>query len=89
MSYFKFLVILISFFFVFHCKSDDKLHYKNLYLSNSDLELFKNSLKEGDKAKWARSLNASKKIKNRVAKKIIKWRWLSAQDGLTDLKKIK
>ena len=89
MSYFKFLVIIISFFFNFHSLSDDKLAIKNLYLSKSDLELFKISLKEGDKAKWARSLNSAKKINNDIAKKIIKWRWLSAQDGLADLETLK
>ena len=41
--------------------------------------MFKISLKEGDKTKWARSLNSAKKINNDIAKKIIKWRWLSAQ----------
>ena len=89
MSYFKFLVIIISFFFNFLSLSDDKIAIKNLYLSKSDLELFKNSLKEGDKAKWARSLNSAKKINNDIAKKIIKWRWLSAQDGLVDLETLK
>ena len=90
MSYFKFLVIIISFFFNFHSLSDDKIAIKNFYLSKSDLELFKNSLKEGDKTKWARSLNSSKKINNNdIAKKIIKWRWLSAQDGLVDLETLK
>ena len=60
MSHFKFLVIIISIFFNFHSLSDDKLAIENLYLSKNDLELFKNSLKEGDKTKWARSLNSSK-----------------------------
>ena len=75
MSYFKFLVIIISFFFNFLSLSDDKEYIKKLYLSKSDLELFKNSLKEGDKTKYmARSLNSAKKINNDIAKKIIKWR---------------
>ena len=30
-----------------------------------------------------------KKINNDIAKKIIKWRWLSAQDGLVDLETLK
>ena len=89
MSYFKFLVILISFFFSNHTISSDKLSFDDLYLSKSDLELFKVSLKEGDKTKWARSLNSGKKINNKVAKKIIKWRWLIAQDGLTDINTLK
>ena len=89
MSYFKFLVILISFFFINHTISFDKLSFDDLYLSNSDLELFKVSLKEGDKTKWARSLTSGKKINNKVAKKIIKWRWLTAQDGLTDINTLK
>ena len=69
MSYFKFLVIIISFFFNFQSLSNDKEYIKKLYLSKSDLELFKNSLKEGDKTKWARSLNSAKKINNDIAKK--------------------
>ncbi len=89
MSYFKYLVILISFFLNFHIKSNDIISFDNLYLSKNDLELFKVSLKEGDKTKWARSLNSSKKINNKIAKKIIKWRWLVARDGLTNLETLK
>ncbi|RPH03176.1 MAG: lytic transglycosylase domain-containing protein [Alphaproteobacteria bacterium TMED93] len=89
MSYFKFLVILISFFFSNHIVSSDKLSFDDLYLSKSDLKFFKASLKEGDKTKWARSLTSGKKINNKVAKKIIKWRWLTAQDGLTDINTLK
>ncbi|MDC3024053.1 lytic transglycosylase domain-containing protein [Alphaproteobacteria bacterium] len=89
MSYFKFLVIVISFFFNFNIKSDDRISLDSLKLSKNDLELFKVSLKEGDKTKWARSLNSAKKINNKVAKKIIKWRWLTARDGLADLQTLK
>ncbi|MBV68353.1 MAG: hypothetical protein CMJ08_00945 [Pelagibacterales bacterium] len=89
MSYFKYLVILISFFLHFHIKSSDIISFDNLYLSKNDLEIFKASLKEGDKTKWKRSLISSKKINNKVAKKIIKWRWLVARDGLTNIETLK
>ena len=56
MSYFKYLVILISFFLHFHIKSNDIISFDNLYLSKNDLKIFKVSLKEGDKTKWKRSL---------------------------------
>ena len=89
MSYFKYLVILISFFLHFHIKSSDIISFDNLYLTKNDLEIFKASLKEGDKTKWKRSLISSKKINNKVAKKIIKWRWLVARDGLTNIETLK
>ena len=89
MSYFKYLVILISFFLHFHIKASDIISFDNLYLSKNDLEIFKASLKEGDKTKWKRSLNSSKKINNKVAKKIIEWRWLVARDGLTNIETLK
>ena len=89
MSYFKYLVILISFFLHFHIKASDIISFDNLYLSKNDLEIFKASLKEGDKTKWKRSLISSKKINNKVAKKIIKWRWLVARDGLTNIEMLK
>ena len=89
MSYFKFLVIIISFFLSFNTFSNNKIKINDLHLSNEDLKLFKLSLKEGDKAKWARSLNTSKKIKNNLAKNLIKWRWLAASDGLSDINTLK
>ena len=46
MSYFKYLVILISFFLHFHIKSSDIISFDNLYLSKNDLEIFKVHLKK-------------------------------------------
>ena len=89
MSYFKLLVIIFSIFLSFNSFAKEKINIDNIYLSKKDLELFKISLKLGDKAKWARSLNTSKNIKNRLAKTIIEWRWLSANDGLSDLGTLK
>jgi len=89
MSYFKFLVIIISIFLSFNTYSNEKIKIDNLHLSKEDLKLFKLSLKEGDKAKWAKSLKISKKIKNNLAKNLIKWRWLAASDGLSDIRTLK
>ncbi len=90
MSYFKFLVIIFSIFLSFNAISKNIfLDINDIHLSEGDLKIFKQSLKEGDKAKWARSLNISKDLKNSLAKKIIKWRWLASDDGLADLKTLK
>ena len=72
MSYFKLLVIIFSFFFTLNTFAvEDIVNDESLYLSKEDLNLFKQSLKEGDKAKWSNSLKISKKIKNNLAKNII------------------
>ena len=90
MSYFKFLVIIFSIFLSFNAISKNIfLDINDIHLSEGDLKIFKQSLKEGDKAKWSRSLNISKDLKNNLAKKIIKWRWLASDDGLADLKTLK
>ncbi len=90
MSYFKLLVIIFSFFFTLNTFAvEDIVNDESLYLSKEDLNLFKQSLKEGDKAKWSNSLKISKKIKNNLAKNIIKWRWLIASDGLSDQNTLK
>ena len=73
MSYFKYLVILISFFLHFHIKSSDIISFDNLYLTKNDLEIFKASLKEGDKTKWKRSLISSKKINNSIDSSAASW----------------
>ncbi len=89
MSYFKILVIIFSIFISSSLLAKEEYLLKDFYLIKSDLKLFKNALKEGDKAKWKRSLDTSKKIKNNLAKKIIVWRWLSANDSLTSLADLK
>ena len=90
MSYFKFLVIIFSIFLSFDLSAKkDFLNVNGFYLSKDDLTIFKQSLKEGDKAKWARTLTISKGLKSNLAKKIIKWRWLTADDGLADLSTLK
>ena len=90
MSYFKFLVIIFSIFLSFDLSAKkDFLNVNGFHLSKDDLTIFKQSLKEGDKAKWARTLTISKGLKSNLAKKIIKWRWLTADDGLADLSTLK
>ena len=89
MSHFKFLVIIFSFFLSLQVVSEDALGINSFLLSKEDLRLFKIALKEGDKAKWRRTLNTSKKIKSKLAVKIIKWRWLTANDGLSNLDTLK
>ena len=90
MAYFKLLVIIFSLFLNLKAISKEaEINLDNLYLSKDDLKIFQQALKEGDKAKWARSLNISKKINNNIAKKIIDWRWLTARDGLSDLNTLK
>ena len=89
MSYFKLLVIIFYVLLSGNSYSNENINIKNLYLSSEDLKNFKIALKEGDKAKWARSLNASKKIKNNLAKTLIKWRLLTANDGLANVETLK
>ena len=64
MSYFKFLVIIFSIFLSFDLiAKKDFLNVNGFHLSKDDLTIFKQSLKEGDKAKWARTLTISKGLK--------------------------
>jgi soluble lytic murein transglycosylase len=51
-------------------------------LSAKEEQIFKASLSSGDKKKWGRSLKGIEKIKNPVARKILIWRWLIANDGI-------
>ena len=58
--------------------ADDK-YSKSLNLNEE--KIFKLSLKSGDQKKWARSIKGIEKINDEVARKIIIWRWLIADDG--------
>ncbi len=49
-------------------------------------KIFKLSLKSGDQKKWARSIKGIEKINDKVARKIIIWRWLIADDGVSSKK---
>jgi len=63
--------------------ADDK-YSKRLNLNEE--KIFKLSLKSGDQKKWARSIKGIEKINDKVAKKIIIWRWLIADDGVSSKK---
>ena len=63
--------------------ADDK-YSKSLNLNEE--KIFKLSLKSGDQRKWARSIKGIEKINDKVAKKIIIWRWLIADDGVSSKK---
>ena len=88
MTYFRLLVIIISIIFFFIKNSFAENSIKK-YLKDSELKLFEQALKEGDRAKWARSLKNLSKISHPTAKKIIKWRWLIAQDGIAKTEQLK
>ena len=64
-------------------KADDK-YSKSLNLNEE--KIFKLSLKSGDQKKWTRSLKGIEKINDKVARKIIIWRWLIADDGVSSKK---
>ena len=81
MTYFKNIVIVFSLLFTFANDLKANKNYKQL-LSEESRKHFNLALKEGNKKKWARSLNHLSKIKNETAKKMIIWRWLIAEDGL-------
>ena len=63
--------------------ADDK-YSKSLNLNEE--KIFKLSLKSGDQKKWGRSIKGIEKIKDKVARKIIIWRWLTADDGVSSKK---
>lgn len=63
--------------------ADDK-YFKSLNLNEK--KIFKLSLKSGDQKKWARSIKGIEKINDKVARKIIIWRWLTADDGVSSKK---
>ena len=65
--------------------ADDK-YYKSLKLNEE--KIFKLSLKSGDQKKWARSIKGIEKINDKVARKIIIWRWLIADDGIATKKQL-
>ena len=57
-------------------------------LNKNEEKIFELSLKSGDKKKWARSIKGIEKINDKVARKIIIWRWLIADDGQSSKKEL-
>ena len=86
MSYFKIFIILsFQILFINLLNSDDKYSKK---LNLNEEKIFKLSLKSGDQKKWARSIKGIEKINDEVARKIIIWRWLTADDGIATKKQL-
>ncbi len=84
MPYFRiFIIFSLQVLFINLLNADDK-YSKSLNLNEE--KIFKLSLKSGDQKKWARSLKGIEKINDKVARKIIIWRWLIANDGVSSKK---
>ena len=88
MTYFKILVIIIYLLFCSFSLSNDKKGSENI-ISKEELKIFKLALKDGNRAKWTRSIKHIKKIQNEDARKIIEWRWLISSDGIASKSKLK
>ena len=73
----------MQFLFINLSNADDQ-YPKNLNLNEE--KIFKLSLKSGDKKKWAKSIKGIEKINDEVARKIVIWRWLIANDGVSSKK---
>ena len=73
----------MQFLFINLSNADDQ-YPKNLNLNEE--KIFKLSLKSGDKKKWAKSIKGIEKINDEVARKIVIWRWLIADDGVSSKK---
>ena len=84
MPYFRiFIIFSLQFLFINLLNADDK-YYKSLNLNEK--KIFELSLKSGDQKKWTRSIKGIEKINDKVARKIIIWRWLIADDGISSKK---
>ena len=84
MPYFRiFIIFSLQVLFINLLNADDK-YSKSLNLNEE--KIFKLSLKSGDQKKWARSIKGIEKINDEVARKIIIWRWLIADDGVSSKK---
>ena len=84
MPYLKiFIIFSLQFLFINLLNADDKYSKK---LNLNEEKIFKLSLKSGDQKKWARSIKGIEKINDEVARKIIIWRWLIADDGVSSKK---
>ena len=57
-------------------------------LNKNEEQIFQLSLKSGDKKKWAKSIKGIEKINDKVARKIIIWRWLISDDGQSSKKEL-
>ena len=84
MPYFRiFIIFSLQVLLINLLNADDK-YSKSLNLNEE--KIFKLALKSGDQKKWARSIKGIEKINDNVARKIIIWRWLIADDGVSSKK---
>ena len=84
MPYFRiFIIVSLQVLFINLLDADDKYSKK---LNLNEEKIFKLSLKSGDQKKWTRSIKGIEKINDEVARKIIIWRWLIADDGVSSKK---
>ncbi|MAH89361.1 MAG: hypothetical protein CMJ06_04905, partial [Pelagibacterales bacterium] len=79
MSYFK-IFIIFSFQLLFINLGFSASNYPDS-LNINEKKIFQLSIKSGNSKKWSRSIKGIDKIKDEVARKIIIWRWLTANDG--------
>ena len=84
MPYFKIFIIFSLQVLLINLSNADDKYPKSLNLNQE--KIFKLSLKSGDQKKWARSIKGIEKINDDVARKIIIWRWLIADDGVSSKK---
>ena len=86
MSYLKIFIIfsfqLLYINLVFSASSYPKS------LNINEKKIFQLSVKSGDNKKWTRSIKGIDKINDEVARKIIIWRWLIADDGKASNKEL-
>ena len=86
MTYFK-IFIIFSFQILYVNSGFSSDIYPNS-LNKNEEHIFELSLKSGNKKKWARSIKGIEKINDEVARKIIIWRWLIADDGQSSKKEL-
>ena len=84
MPYLKFFIIFSLQLLFANLLNANNKYSKSLNLNEE--KIFKLSLKSGDQKKWARSIKGIEKINDKVARKIIIWRWLIADDGVSSKK---
>jgi len=88
MTYFK-LIVIIFCFSINHISFSKNEEISKFFLSEKDQKIFNKALKAGDRRKWSLANKNAKDLKNSEAKKIIKWRWLIANDGMASNKDLK
>ncbi len=86
MTYFKIFIIFSFQLLYMKLGFSSEIYPKSL--SKNAEHIFELSLKSGNKKKWAKSIKGIEKINDKVARKIIIWRWLIANDGQSSKKEL-